>query len=82
MGIHTINNHCVLVTSRGSNGLYKAHLFSYDTLVFSMDENNEFHRHWSGWSATTQKDINKAFGIGLNKKAWEAMPVEPSYCIC
>lgn len=78
MKIKTINSHCVAVYSHVSSGAgIRATVFSYDTPVFHIDENNSLHRLWDGWSATTQQDINKAFpGVNLTKKVWDSMPVE------
>lgn len=54
-------------------------LKSYDTIVCSFD-NDGFHRHWSGYSATTMRHINAFLDlIGINdggKKFWDALPVE------
>lgn len=73
MRIRTINNHCVSVYSSETGAIT---VFSYDVPVFRVDANGTFHRLWNGWSATTQKDINKAVNVGMNKKTWESMPVE------
>lgn len=78
MTIKTINSHCVVVSEHVPDGA-KIHstVFSYDTPVFSIDENNTFHRLWNGWSMTTQRDINRAFsGIHMTKKLWDSLPVE------
>lgn len=61
-----------------------AEIFSYGTHVLSIKwDDAGFHtytRHWDGWSATTGRHINKAlawYGLPpINKKQWEAMPVE------
>lgn len=73
MRIRTINNHCVFVYDFASGSVT---VFSYDTPVLRVDADNSLHRLWSGWSATTQKDINKAVNVGMNKKTWESMPIE------
>lgn len=49
-------------------------LKSYDTNVLRRDPDGTLHRLWSGWKATTGKHIG-AFA-GINKKAWDALPVE------
>lgn len=49
-------------------------LKSYDTNVMRKDPDGTLHRLWSGWSATTGRHI--AAFCGLNKKAWDALPVE------
>ena len=58
----------------------KAYLQSYDTFVCCMDENNQFHRLWSGWSATTARHVNafrSAYGLQMiSKKEWLAMEVD------
>lgn len=51
-----------------------ATLRSYDTNVMRRDADGSLHRLWSGWSATTGRHV-KAF-CGLDKKAWDKMPVE------
>lgn len=57
----------------------KAYLQSYDTFVCCMDENNQFHRLWSGWSATTARHINafrNAYSLpAISKKEWNSMEV-------
>lgn len=50
-------------------------LFSYHTPVAYIDADGNFHRTWSGWSATTGRHI-VAFG-GPHKADWDMMPVEP-----
>ena len=58
----------------------KAYLQSYNTFVCCMDENNQFHRIWSGWSATTARHVNafrSAYGLQMiSKKEWLAMEVD------
>lgn len=58
----------------------KAYLQSYNTFVCCMDENGQFHRLWSGWSATTARHINafrSAYGLQMiSKKEWIAMEVD------
>lgn len=73
MKIRTINNHCAVIYNPANGEIT---VFSYDTAVFRIDSNNNMHRLWSGWSSTTQRDINKAVNVGMTKKIWEAMPVE------
>lgn len=53
----------------------KKYLKSYDTIVASIDENGTIYRYWADWSATTGRHLI-AFA-GINKKAWDAMPVTP-----
>lgn len=58
----------------------KAYLQSYNTFVCCMDENNQFHRLWSGWSATTARHVNafrSAYGLQMiSKKEWIEMEVD------
>ena len=58
----------------------KAYLQSYNTFVCCMDENNQFHRLWSGWSATTARHVNafrSAYGLQMiSKKEWLAMGID------
>lgn len=49
-------------------------LKSYNTNVIRRDPDGTLHRLWSGWSATTGRHI--AAFAGINKKAWDALPVE------
>jgi len=49
-------------------------LVSYTTKVIRRDAGGTLHRLWSGWSATTGRHI--AAFCGMNKKAWDALPVE------
>lgn len=77
MTIKTINNHCTVVYNRVPHGVgIETTVFSYDTAVLKIDAENKLHRLWDGWSATTQKDINKAVNVGMNKATWESMVVE------
>lgn len=73
MTIKTINSHCVVVYSFETGAIT---VFSYDTPVFRVDADGVFHRLWNGWSATTQRDINKAVNVGMSKKIWDSMPIE------
>lgn len=59
-------------------------IFSYGTPVLSILDHGDngkmkHSRLWSGWSATTQRHINKAldlYGLDhINKMAWDKMPV-------
>ena len=73
----TINAHCVKLYAEATN---TCTIYSYNTPVLRIDETGA-HRLWSGWSVTTQKDINKAgfsivFGYDMTKKIWDSMPVE------
>ena len=52
-------------------------VFSYGTPVLAW-RSNQYHRLWSGWSATTSRHISKAIGRSIPKKEWEAMEVEDS----
>lgn len=58
----------------------EAVLQSYGTDVCSVDALGRFRRHWSGWSATTQKHVNAflaLYGIrGGGKSWWMEQPVE------
>ena len=79
MHIKTINTHCVVVYTSDKNGCtYSATIFSYDTPVLHYDGKTEtLHRLWGGYSATTIRDINRSFlWQKMNKKTWDAMPVE------
>jgi hypothetical protein len=55
------------------------YLRSYNTIVASIDENG-FHRHWSGWSATTAKHYNAFLEMNylnrISKAEWCELPVE------
>ena len=55
-----------------------SYLVSYSTIVASFD--GEFHRHWSGWSATTGRHVNafaKLCGLcPVGKAIWNKMQVE------
>lgn len=79
MTIKTINSHCVVVFNEVNSGCgSESTIFSYNTPVLKIDSHNNLHRLWSGWSATTQRDINRATNnvLNINKKMWEAMPIE------
>ena len=56
-------------------------LQSYDTNVCSIDAAGNFHRHWSGESATTMRHVNefiRQHGIpGGGVAWWRELPVEP-----
>ena len=77
MKIKTINSHCTVVYTHVPSGVgIRSTVFSYDTPVLTVTENNDILRHWEGWSATTQRDINRAFpGVGMDKATWGKMPV-------
>ena len=49
-------------------------LVSYTTPVIRRNADGTLSRLWSGWSATTGRHV-RAF-CGLNKKEWDALPVE------
>ena len=75
--VNTVNSHWVKLYDAEKNACT---IYSYDTPVLRIDETGA-HRLWSGWSATTQKDINKAgfpfvFGYDMTKKIWDSMPIE------
>ncbi len=50
------------------------YLKSYNTIVAGQTPDGIIHRYRYGWSATTGRHLNAAFGI--NKKAWDKLPVE------
>ena len=77
ISINTINPHCTTVTERVPDGCgIRVTVFSYDTPVLRIDEHNNIARLWDGWSATTQRDINRAISnLGMNKSRWQSMPV-------
>lgn len=77
MKIKTVNSHCAVVYTHLPGGVgIRSTVFSYDTPVLTVTENNNILRHWSGWSATTQRDINRAFpGVNMTKTKWDKMPV-------
>lgn len=75
--VNTINAHCTKAWEPEKN---ECIIYSYDTPVLSVDENG-YHRLWSGYSATTIKDINSAgfpiiSGYQMTKKEWDKMPIE------
>ena len=74
MKIENICNNCQLVTMTTNCGQLEI-VYSYGTPVLSY-YGNMFHRHWSGWSATTSRHISKAIGRTISKKEWEKMTVE------
>ena len=49
-------------------------LRSYSTIVMTVDEDGNKHRHWGGWSATTARHIWRAFGV--DTKTYRNMEVE------
>lgn len=53
-------------------------LKSYNTIVCMIDNFNEFHKLWNGYSVTTMRHINEfihQYGIsGGGKKWWESLP--------
>ena len=79
MELNNICNNCQVVEMPG-----KSVIFSYGTPVLSITGNSGnymLHRHWDGWSATTQRHINKSldflgFSSKFNKKMWDSMAVE------
>lgn len=79
MNVKTINAHCVVVyTDDKNNCTFSATVFSYDTPVLHYNGKTEtLHRLWGGYSATTMRDINRAFSWQkMTKKVWDSMPVE------
>lgn len=80
MKIKTINPHCTVVYTRVPSGVgIRSTVFSYDTPVLTIMENNDILRHWDGWSLTTQRDINKAIpGAHMTKATWDTMPIVPA----
>lgn len=49
-------------------------LYSYLTKIASKDNNGKVKRFYDGWTQTTGRHI-KAF-CGMNKKEFEALPIE------
>ena len=75
--IKTINCHCTVVYSHVREGAgIDTTVFSYDTPVLRVDNESNIHRLWSGWSTTTQRDINKAVNVNMTKSKWDSMKVE------
>lgn len=74
MKLVNICNNCQMVTMPTSCGTMEI-IYSYGTPVLSYS-GNMYHRHWSGWSATTSRHISKAIGRTIPKKEWENMPIE------
>lgn len=60
------------------------YLKSYETIVCGIID-GQLVRFWDSYSATTQKHINEFLYVnnmqGLNKKQWEALPVDRSFII-
>lgn len=82
MTVRNICNNCQLISTNGHDVIV-----SYGTPVLSILDHGEngkmYHtRHWTGWSATTQRHINKAldlYGLDhINKTQWKKMPVIPA----
>lgn len=84
MTVKNICNNCQLISTNGHDVVV-----SYGTPVLSILDRGEsgkmYHtRHWAGWSATTQRHINKALDMmpggnrygKMNKATWEKMTVE------
>lgn len=55
-------------------------LISYNTPVLRRNANGTLSRLWAGWTATTGRHV--AAFAGLNKKAWDALPVESGGASC
>lgn len=77
--IKTVNNHCVIVSDAKRKYVY--YIYSYDTLVLTVNGYGSgiiLHRDWSGYSATTLRDINKCLellhiSVKMNKKLWDEL---------
>lgn len=74
MSVENICANCQKVTIWTELGMMEI-IYSYGTPVLSWF-GNSYHRHWSGWSATTSRHISKAIGRSIPKKEWEKMEVE------
>lgn len=82
MKLTNVCTNCQIVCGAGkANRAYV--VFSYGTPVFALNCSGmkpRMVRIWSGWSATTQRHINKALDhLGhshINKAVWEKMEVE------
>lgn len=52
-------------------------LYSYDTIVASIDPDGNFNRHWPGYSRTTSRHVDafrKRAGLpAMCKKEWESL---------
>ena len=76
MKLVNVCTNCQVVTDKE-----KSVIFSYGTPVFAIPigDYSGGLRLWSGWSATTQKHINKVLDLygltHINKAIWEKMPV-------
>lgn len=79
MKLRNICTNCQIVETNG-----REIVFSYGTPVLSILDHGvngkmEHSRLWAGWSATTQRHINKAldfYGLDhINKAQWDKMPV-------
>lgn len=50
-------------------------LYSYDTMICSINSDNEFIKYWGGWSQTTMRHINsfrERYGLSrITKKEWD-----------
>lgn len=65
--------HKAQVTVGGDGTRY---LWSYGTLICSMDVDGTIHKHWSGWTATTGRHIKSFVGKSISKKLWLEMAFE------
>lgn len=81
--VNLANNAQLTIGAGNANRAYV--VWSYGTPVLAIDcsgQTPRMVRLWDGWSATTQRHINKALDyIGkphviINKAAWEKMEVE------
>ena len=84
MKLENICTNCQIICGAGkANRAYV--IFSYGTPVLAVDCSGMkpcLVRLWDGWSATTQRHINKALATlgreGIRKADWDNMPVEPA----
>ena len=89
MMLTNVCNNCQIICGAGkADRAYM--IFSYGTPVLAVDCSEmepRLVRVWDGWSATTQRHINKALDMmpggnhygKMNKATWEKMTVENVY---
>lgn len=89
MMLTNVCTNCQIICGAGkANRAYV--IFSYGTPVLAVDcsgMENRLVRLWDGWSATTQRHINKALDMmpggnhygKMSKARWEGMTVENVY---
>ena len=86
MTIKNICTNCQIVCGAGKADRAYV-IFSYGTPVLAVDcsgMENRLVRLWDGWSATTQRHINKALNMmpggnrfgKITKSMWLKMPIE------